>query len=126
MSALREQYGLLGNFMKGEFRKALYWCIRGMIAATAIGFLLGTFFPDVVSLTLEYFTGMVEDAGIISEDGSISVFSLLFNNWWAMLISAAYGFLPFIFLPLLSLFTNGLILGVFAAMYIYYNEKKKG
>ena len=34
-----------------------------------------------------------------------------------MLVSALYGFIPFLFLPLLSLVTNGVLLGVMAALY---------
>ena len=119
MIGLREQFGLLRSFLKGEFRKILAGCACCMLLASVTGFAIGTFFPDVVDTTLEYFATVVEDAGIMNEDGSISVFALLFNNWWAMLISAVYGFIPFIFLPMISLLTNGLILGVFAAMYIH-------
>ena len=118
MIALREQYGLLRSFLGGEFRKILIRCLSGMLIAGAAGFAMGFFYPDIVEATLEYFASIVEEAGIMNEDGSISVFALLFNNWWAMLISAAYGFIPFIFLPMVSLISNGLILGVFAAMYV--------
>ena len=48
----------------------------------------------------------------------MSVFGLLMNNWRAMLLSAAYGFIPFLFLPVFSLLVNGALLGVIASYYM--------
>jgi len=118
MNAICEQYQLLGKFLCTSFRKCIVLCTVGLIAAAFFGALVALIFPETIENTLEYFSTMVEDAGIMNEDGSISVFALLFNNWWAMLISAAYGLIPFIFLPMLSLITNGLILGVFGMFYV--------
>lgn len=118
MSALREQYSLLRKFLRSGFGNTVSLCAKGMLAAAAFGVFAAFFYPSVIETALESFAAMVEDAGIMNEDGSISVFALLFNNWWAMLISAAYGFIPFIFLPILSLISNGLILGIFGAFYV--------
>lgn len=118
MSALREQYSLLREFWNREFKSIVSACTKGMILLIVLGAGLGLIYPDVVDAAFDSFTAMVEDAGIIAEDGSISVFALLFNNWWAMLISAAYGFIPFVFLPVLSLVSNSVLLGVFAALYM--------
>ncbi len=118
MSALREQYSLLGKFLRSGFGKTVSLCAKGMLAAVAFGVFAAFFYPGVIETALDSFAAMVEEAGVINEDGSMSVFALLFNNWWAMLISAAYGFIPFIFLPILSLISNGMILGVFGAFYV--------
>ena len=118
MSTLREQYGLLRNFLRSGFSTTVSLCAKGFLAAAVFGAFAAFFYPDVIETALESFSAMVEDAGIVGEDGSISTFALLFNNWWAMLMSAAYGFIPFIFLPLLSLISNGLILGVFGVYYV--------
>lgn len=117
MSVLREQYRLLREFLNSNFRTTVSLCAKGLLAAAVLGAFFAFFYPEVIETALESFTAMVEDAGIMNEDGSISTFALLFNNWWAMLVSAAYGLIPFIFLPLLSLITNGLILGVFGMFY---------
>ena len=60
---------------------------------------------------------MVEDAGIMDNEGNISPFGLLTNNWTAMLLAALYGFVPFLYLPVLSLISNGLLIGLLAAWY---------
>lgn len=118
MSALREQYSLLRNFLRTGFKRIIIMCTLGMLAAGISGALVALIYPDVIATTLESFSTMVEDAGIMNDDGTISVFALLFNNWSAMLMSAAYGLIPFIFLPMISLITNGFILGVFGILYV--------
>lgn len=118
MSALREQYSLLGKFLHTGFKKTIIICTLGMLAAGISGALVALIYPDIIATTLESFSTMVEDAGIMNDDGTISVFALLFNNWLAMLMSAVYGLIPFIFLPMISLITNGFILGVFGILYV--------
>ena len=83
----------------------------------AIGFGIGLIYTDVIDTALEFFLEKVEESGVLQEDGNIALFALLANNWKAMLISAAYGFLPFVFLPVLSLVSNGLLIGVMGALY---------
>ena len=57
--------------------------------------------------------------GIVSEDGTISAFALLKNNATATLFTVCYGFIPYIFLPALSLGINSILLGAFAAYYVH-------
>ena len=47
-----------------------------------------------------------------------SVPALLWNNLRAMVLSVLYGFIPFIYLPALSLGVNALLLGLFAAYFL--------
>ena len=59
----------------------------------------------------------ISESGVIDENGGMSVFALLMNNWRAMLVSAAYGVVPFLFLPIFSLLMNGALLGLLAAVF---------
>ena len=59
----------------------------------------------------------IQESGVISEEGALSVAGMLMNNWRAMLVSAAYGFVPFLFLPVISLVMNGLLLGLLAGLF---------
>ena len=116
MSALFEQYGLLWEFLRSRFKITVALCAAGFLAAAALGAFTAYCYPDMIETTLESLYEMAEE--IENEDGTISVFALLFHNWWAMLTSAAYGFIPFLFLPVVSLVSNGLILGVFGMFYV--------
>lgn len=117
MSVLREQIQLLSTFLKSDFRKTLIRCGAAMLIIALLGGASGLAFPEVVEETLAMFMDVVEDAGVIDEEGNFSVFALLANNWSAMLISAAYGLIPFAFLPAISLFSNSFLIGVMAAWY---------
>ena len=117
MSALKKQSTLLRDFLRTGFRKVFLLCAVGFIAAAVLGYFVGQAAPDIVETTLESFAQQVEDAGVVNEDGSFSPLALLANNWSAMLISALYGLIPFLFLPIISLFTNGFLMGIMAALY---------
>lgn len=117
MNWLKEQAELLRGFLRGGFRRTLGMCALGMVLAAVLGFGIGCLFPEQAVQTLDAFMRQIEESGVIDESGGMSVFALLMNNWRAMLVSAAYGFIPFIFLPAISLVTNGALLGILAAVY---------
>lgn len=116
MSWLKEQAALLGDFFRGGFRRMAGLCALGMLLAVALGVGMGLLFPEESAQVINFFMEQVEESGTINEQGEMSVFALLMNNWRAMLVSAAYGFIPFLFLPLLSLLYNGLLLGILAVL----------
>lgn len=117
MNWLTEQFSLLHTFLSGRFRRILGMCALGMLLAVAVGFGIGLLFPEKAVQVLSQFMAQVQDAGVISEEGDISVFALLMNNWRAMLFSAAYGFIPFLYLPVFSLVSNGALLGLLGALF---------
>ena len=117
MSWLSEQFVLLGKFLRTDFWKTILWCTAGMAAAGVLGFMLSVFQPDAAMAAIQNFMDHIAESGVIDEEGQMSVFALLMNNWRAMLVSALYGLVPFLFLPLVSLLTNGLLLGVMFGIY---------
>ncbi len=117
MSYLKEQYGLLKRFLYSGFGRILRWCALAMCAAIALGVVAGLLSPDIIDMVLAAFMEMVEDSGVVDQAGNLSVFALLANNWGAMLLAAAYGFIPFVFLPLVSLISNGFLIGLLLAWY---------
>lgn len=117
MNALKEQLSLLGQFLRTDFRKVFIGCLLAMALSIILGFVVGSLSPETVNTVLEQFMAMVEDAGIMDSDGNISPFDLLTNNWSAMLLAVVYGFVPFLFLPAISIVSNGLLIGLLAAWY---------
>jgi len=118
MSWLAEQAALLREFLRSDFRRVLMLCALGMVLAFALGLGVSLAQPDKAMEVIELFMEQVERSGVIDESGDMSVFSLLLNNWRAMLVSAAYGVVPFLFLPVFSLLSNGALVGVTAAVYL--------
>lgn len=117
MNWLKEQMARLREFLRGDFRRVLLGCVFGMLGAVLLGVVIGILFPAQAAQVLANFMAQIAGSGVISEEGEMSVFALLMNNWRAMLISAAYGFIPFLFLPLISLVINGGMLGMLAAVF---------
>lgn len=117
MSWLKKQFVLLGDFFRAGFRRTVFWCAVGMAAAAALGFGMAMVWPDAAWDAIDAFAEQVVESGVVDEAGRMSVFALLMNNWRAMLLSAAYGLIPFIFLPVISLMSNGALLGIMAGVY---------
>lgn len=117
MSALRDQIALLRDFLRTGFRRTVLGCAVFLAVSAALGYVAAKSAPEQVEAVLDAFQQIIEDSGVIDEGGNISVFALLMNNWRAMLISVVDGFVPFLFLPLFSLFTNGTLLGLMAGYY---------
>lgn len=118
MSFLKEHGSLLKDFLKNSLPKTLRFSILFFIASISLGFVLYVTDPESTNAILDEFSKMVQEAGVIDEaTGTISVFALLQNNWMAMVTAMLLGFIPFLLLPALSLFSNGVLLGVLAGMY---------
>lgn len=117
MKWLNEQGALLGEFLTGKFRRTLGFCALGMLLTALLGLGVGLLAPEQAAQTMNSFMEQIEQSGVVTDEGEMSVFALLMNNWRAMLISAAYGFIPFLFLPVISLVTNGVLLGMLAALF---------
>lgn len=117
MSWLAEQVSLLGDFFRSGFRRTVLWCAVGMIAAAVLGFGAAMISPEMAWDALDAFAEQVAEAGVVDEAGQMSVFALLMNNWRAMLFSILYGLIPFIFLPAVSLMSNGMLLGIMTGVY---------
>ncbi len=117
MSWTREQAALLRTFLRTGFRRTVLWCGLGMAAAGVLGFAAARIRPGLAEELINAFREQVTQSGVVDEEGAMSVFALLMNNWRAMLLTAMYGFIPFLFLPLISLLVNGALLGVVTAAY---------
>lgn len=117
MNWITEQFSLLGGLLRSRFRRTLGLCAIGLALAAAAGFGIGVMLPEQAVQVMGSFMAQIQESGVISEEGTLSVFGLLMNNWRAMLISAAYGFIPFLFLPAVSLVMNGLLLGLLAGLF---------
>ena len=118
MSLLREHLTQLRAFLRSDFRRVVLWCFVGMFACIALGVLVGTISPEAVEDTVNTLMEAIEEAGVIDEEGNISVFAILNNNWQAMLTTVLYGFVPFVFFPAISLLSNSFMVGVLGTWYV--------
>lgn len=116
---IASQFRQLRDFFRSQdFRHSLLITGGAFAALIVLSFVVGLIFPAVPAQVLTLFSQQMADAGVVSESGSISVPALLWNNLRAMVLSVLYGFIPFIYLPALSLGVNALLLGLFAAYFL--------
>ena len=118
MNWLKEQNHKTRQFIRGEFSSQLWMAGVAFAVLAVLGFILGCIFKDLTVEFISFFTGNLSNNGVIDADGTIHLIPLLFNNLRAAAFTILYGFIPFVFLPALSLGINALLIGVFAAFYL--------
>lgn len=106
MSWLKEQNRLTHEFCRGELSHFLHITACAFAALAVIGLVLGLVRPDLCSWMIGQFVQQMEDMGIQQTDGHLSALMLLGNNLRASIACILYGFVPFLFLPALSLGVN--------------------
>ena len=112
MSWLKEQTGLLGGFLRADFRVVLRLCALTLALSALVGFAIAYAAPEVVDKVLEAFMNQIQEAGVVDEKGELSIFALLMKNWRDMITSAIWGLIHFLFLPLLNHYDNGSLIGI--------------
>lgn len=119
MSVLKEHISALKEFLRNaEFRRNLLSALLGLVIFILMGFISYLTNSAMGDELIAQFLDMVTESGIVDgETGKVSVFMLLQNNWTAMLIIILYGLIPFIQFPVISLFSNGVLLGVMGGLY---------
>ena len=118
MDWLKKQHRALWQFYRETFGEALLMTAAAFLIICLLGFGVSLFNRSIPELVLNYFTQMVQDGNIITDDGIIHFGALLINNLRAAAISVLYGFIPFIYLTALAVGMNALIIGVLAAYYV--------
>ena len=118
MDWLKKQHRALWQFYRTEFSEELLITAISFLVICLLTFGLGLLNKDIPTRIMEYFSQMLQDNNVLTDDGRIDLLSLLGNNLRATGVSILYGFIPFLYLTALALGANLLILGVFAAYYV--------
>lgn len=114
---MKKQLRSIASFWREQYGHYVFVTTVAFLAIAVMAYIAGRIFPDIPAYILDWFNESVENSGIVREDGSFSAVALFFNNLQAMALSVLYGFIPFLFLPALSLGVNSIILGMLAAHY---------
>ena len=117
METLRYHFSCVREFWRGGLYKRTAIMAVVLAASALFGYATCVSAPEVTNAVVEYFLSVMQEAGVVSETGSISVLDLLLNNWIAILQCTLYGFIPFLFLPVVILFSNAYLIGLTGAYY---------
>lgn len=115
---MKEQLMKLRQFYRDELSYHLFIATVAFCVIIVLSFILGMVRPSIASGAMQYFANMIKDAGLVDDQGGFSALGIFGNNIRAFVVTACYGFIPFVFLPVVSLALNGAILGLFAAFYV--------
>lgn len=118
---MRQRITALRAFWQGEYSHFLFITAVAFGVIVVLAYIAGYFLPEQCELVVGFFSAAVSDSGLVDEAGHFSAVGLFFNNFRAMLLSAVYGFIPFVYFPAFSLGVNGVLLGMMAAYYTHHN-----
>lgn len=112
---MKKQLRALGGFWREEYGRWVGMTAIAFLVLVVLSYIAGRLFPEIPATILTYFNEVVADSGIVRDDGSFSALALFGNNLRAMALSTLYGFIPFLYLPALSMGVNAILLGMVAS-----------
>ena len=112
---MKKQLRALGGFWREEYGRWVSMTAVAFLVLVVLSYIAGRLFPEIPATVLTYFNEVVADSGIVRDDGSFSALALFGNNLRAMVLSTLYGFIPFLYLPALSMGVNAILLGMVAS-----------
>lgn len=116
---MRQHFSSLRTFLRGEYSHFVFITAVAFAVIVVLAYFGGLALPEQCDNVVGFFAAAVEESGVADETGQFSVAGLFFNNLRAMVLSAAYGFIPFVYFPAFSLGVNGILLGMMAAYYTH-------
>ena len=115
---MKEHFTKLRQFYRGELSYHLFIATVAFCVIILLTFILGLVRPSIAAGAIQAFANMIKNAGVVDDEGAFSALGIFGNNIRAFVLTACYGFIPVVFLPVVSLALNGAILGLFAAFYV--------
>lgn len=112
---MKKQLRALGDFWREEYGRWVGMTAVAFLVLVVLSYIAGRLFPEISAAILTYFNEVVANSGIVRDDGSFSALALFGNNLRAMVLSTLYGFIPFLYLPALSMGVNAILLGMVAS-----------
>lgn len=122
MKFLKEQYRLSFSFFRGPLWSYFKNATIAFFAIYLISILASLLFPSIQKSLITYIQSVIEQAGIVDNNGSISAVSIMFNNLHAAALSILYGIIPFLYLPALPIGLNASIIGAVTSSYIVSSQ----
>ena len=113
---MKKHFRAIGDFWRVEYGRYVGMTAIAFLVLLVLAYIAGRLFPNIPVTVIGAFNEDIAGSGIVQEDGSFDVLALFGNNLRAMVLSILYGFIPFLYLPALSMGVNAAIIGMLAAM----------
>ena len=116
MNFVKKQALLAWKFYREQLLRLHLGCMLAFLAVCALSAVVLGLFAEQAQAIVESFMAEVQQSGLVDENGSISLAALFGNNLQATLTATVMGFVPFVFLPVVSLALNGAVIGAVLAL----------
>lgn len=115
---LARQRQQLHGFYRDGFGRAFGMTALAFAVVMVVSYLVTLRYPAPIERLIELFQEQVADRGIVDAEGNFSAPALFLNNLQACALAMGYGFIPFLYLPAVSLGINAMMFGGFASYYV--------
>lgn len=112
MKYIKNEWLMTWNFFKNNLAKLTLIMGLVFLATAVISWLYFLLNPDLSKDLMQEILAMFDAKDLVNAEGNISAYGLIMNNLQACLISILLGFIPFLFLPMISLLFNAFIIGI--------------
>ena len=113
---MRSLYGSATAFLKKHLLLRAAVLLALLLAAAFAADRFSTARPDIAEMLSEQFEQAVEQSGAVDEEaGTIRLIPLFVQNFRATALMTLLGFIPFLFIPVLPILSNGVFLGATTA-----------
>lgn len=113
---MRSLYGSATAFLKKHLLLRAAVLLALLLAAAFAADRFCAARPDIAEMLSEQFEQAVEQSGAIDEEtGTIRLIPLFVQNFRATALMTLLGFVPFLFIPVLPILSNGVFLGATTA-----------
>ncbi len=114
---MKRCFSHIRRFFKAGYGKAIKSTAAAFFLLILLGYLAGTLFPDFTADYVQRTLDMLMESGVVAESGGLSFEMILTNNISVCLMSALYGFIPFLYFTAYPLGSNAALMGLMAAYY---------
>lgn len=115
---LTRQRRQLHGFYRDGFGRAFGMTALAFAVITVASYLVTLGYSAPIERLMNLFREQIADRGIVDAEGNFSAPALFLNNLQACALAMGYGFIPFLYLPAVSLGINAMMFGGFASYYV--------
>ena len=117
MEFIKRQFGELKAFYRKDYGHFLFITAVAFLVLVVLSYVAGLLLREQAMALMQWFGEQIAQLGVMDDAGGFSTLALFLNNSRAMITGAACGFIPFIYLPAISLGFNAMLMGALAAVY---------
>ena len=111
------QWNSAGNYFSKNLRQTFFICLGIFVVTVIVNAIIFQTNPQIAEMYYQELVAVFEEKSMLHYTGVTLWLWIFMNNLIAGGLTVLSGFIPFFFLPLLSLVSNAMIIGLLGAVY---------